>query len=310
MASYCYPDLPRSGLGNLLLVWARAAVFGHINHLPMLGPRWGMIRLGPLFRAESRRRLYYGYFKGSGIVGSLKRSAVLRSHQRIVDPPIGPLSRQDMAASNRVYVFRKSPHWADYFDGIREHRDFVRDALQEMLAARHRQQLERASPPVVGVHVRRGDFRELRPGEDFTQTGGVRAPLAYFQYVMNMIRKIAGATLPVTLFSDGDDSELRELLRMPDVARSRNHSDIVDLLLLARSQIIVSSPGSTFSYWSGFLSDAPVIHERSHVHACTRPAAVNQSVFEGGVSCSDQRWPAFLEDNIRTTARLMSGWPS
>jgi hypothetical protein len=36
-------DLPFAGLGNMLLVWARAAIFAELNHLPMVAPMWNSI---------------------------------------------------------------------------------------------------------------------------------------------------------------------------------------------------------------------------------------------------------------------------
>ena len=299
---YCYADLPRSGLGNLLLLWARATVFAHINSLVLLTPRWGRIRLGPLLRGDRHKRWYTGYFDDGGVGRALRRYRVLRSRPHVVDPPIGPLSRADAAESNRVYVFRQLPHWSDYFAGIREYRDVVGDALYGMLAPTHRRELVGIPPPIVGVHVRRGDLREPKPGEDFRTLGGVRAPLSYFRHLIERIRDIAKTALPVTIFSDGDDSELDELLRMPHVDRSRGRADIVDLLLLSRSRIILTSPGSTFSYWSGFLSNAPIVHEPRHFHTASRPDNVSRHIFEGGVETADGDWPALLVQGIRAIA--------
>ena len=268
----------------------------------LLTPRWGRIRLGPLLRRDRHTRWYTGYFDDGGVVRALRRYRVLLSRSHVVDPPLGPLDRVDAADSNRVYVFRQLPHWSDYFDGIRDYRDFVLEALYGMLAPAHGHELARTPPPIVGVHVRRGDLREPKPGEDFRSLGGVRAPLSYFRQLIERIRDIATTALPVTIFSDGDDSELDELLRMPHVARSRGRPDIVDLLLLSRSRIILTSPGSTFSYWSGFLSNAPIVHEPRHFHTASRPENVSRHLFEGGVETCDGDWPAPLVRCIRAVA--------
>src|SRR5919202_2334278 len=55
-----YPQLPRAGLGNMLLVWARAVLFAHINSLPVVAPTWGKVRIGAYLRGERDKR-YYGH---------------------------------------------------------------------------------------------------------------------------------------------------------------------------------------------------------------------------------------------------------
>ena len=41
MANSCvYAKLPRGGLGNKMLVWARALVFSQRNSLPLFVSRW------------------------------------------------------------------------------------------------------------------------------------------------------------------------------------------------------------------------------------------------------------------------------
>jgi hypothetical protein len=42
------------------------------------------------------------------------------------------------------------------------------------------------------------------------------------------------------------------------------------LILLSRSKIIITSAGSTFSYWAGFLSDSPIIMHPDHIHHSIR----------------------------------------
>jgi len=54
-----YPQLPRAGLGNMLLVWARAVLFADINSIPVIAPNWGQIRIGTYLRGERDKR-YYG----------------------------------------------------------------------------------------------------------------------------------------------------------------------------------------------------------------------------------------------------------
>lgn len=222
---------------------------------------------------------------------------MLLTYPRINEPPFASAQRGPHARA--LYVFSVIPHWRDYFEGIREHRDLVRARLHQAVADRHLRCASNIEPPVVGVHVRCGDFRRLQPGEDFAKVGMVRTPQAYFQDVIGSIRTIRGSELPVTVFSDGSDDELAALLAMPNVVRAAPNADIVDLLLLSKSRVIVASAGSTFGFWAGFLADAALILHPDHIYAPIRPDDVNERFYEGGPGQTAESWPALLQQNIR-----------
>ena len=59
------------------------------------------------------------------------------------------------------------------------------------------------------------------------------------------------------------------------------------MLLLSKSKIIVTSAASTFSYWSGFLSEAPIIMHPDHIH---KPIRANQpsALFEGPFDANNE----------------------
>ena len=66
------------------------------------------------------------------------------------------------------------------FGSIREHRELVKRLIWTNLKPSLHLRVMQAPAPVVAVHIRRGDFRELQPGEDFRKVGGARTPLEYF----------------------------------------------------------------------------------------------------------------------------------
>jgi hypothetical protein len=266
-------QLPRAGLGNSLLVWAKAALFAHLNDLPLRTLGWHRLYVGPLLRGE-RSRFYGGYFKSEGsALERLELAVRLRiagHEQKLFNPSV---ARRQAAKLHtpRWVIFDAIPHWSDYFGELKAHRQFVRTRLHEQLRTSVRRELASCTPPVIGVHARLGDFRPLKPGEDFAKVGCVRTPQQYFIDVIQGIRQAHGAELPVTVFSDGKPHELGELLSLPGVTLAPPRPSIVDLLLLARSQVIVASAGSSFSAWAGFLSDSPVIFHPNHIHARIRP---------------------------------------
>jgi hypothetical protein len=196
-------------------------------------------------------------------------------------------------------VFKDIPSWRDHFGDIRNHRDFIRCRLLVMLRDQYRRELDALQAPVVGVHVRRGDFRSLRLDEDFAHVGGVRTADQYFADLIEQIRHVSGWNLPVTVFSDGTDDEIAFLTRMPGVRRSPATSDIVDLLLMARSRIIITSAGSTFGEWAAFLSEAAVLRHPAHIHAPIRPPQYTELYYEGPAPAKPRDWSGLLLSNVR-----------
>jgi hypothetical protein len=292
--SLCLARLPRAGLGNKLLVWGRARVFANLNGLPFQVTGWNHFSPGAIIRGEIGRQ-YFGHFRGQKEISQWAWLRARALFKKIRDPDVATI----VPAASRIYVFQKVPHWGDYFEHIRDHREMIRTALLDAVAQPFRNQAACLPAPVIGLHVRHGDFRTLKPGEDFARVGLVRTPLTYFKLVVQLIRDVAGAPLPVTVFSDGHPEALAELLALPNVTRHQPRAAITDLLLMSRSRILVTSAGSTFSYWAAFLSEAAVLLHPSHIHAPLRPAAVNGKIFEGPAPSVVGECPALLRDNIR-----------
>lgn len=293
--SFVYANLPRAGLGNMLFVWARALVFAHLNDLPLRTSSWTQPKLGPFLRGERHTRLYWGYFDTRNVLKPWQ-SLRLRRLVHVEEPPLEQLTR---VADRTAYVFSQIPHWADYFVGLKSFRHLIRERLWVMTSEKTQRQLADLSSPCIAVHVRMGDFRRLQVDEDFASVGLVRTPLDYFIDLIEGVRSVAGKELPVTVFSDGKEEELAPLLAISGTRRSTRNPDIVDLLLMAQSQLIICSAGSTFGYWAGFLADAPVLLHPDHIHAPLRPTNVNQQYFEGGVRGPAADWPALFKQNVQ-----------
>ena len=277
MGSVCYARIPRTGLGNALFVWARAFVFSRLNSLPLVVSRWERLRIGWLLRGEPSR-IYAGLFKTVREIPLATWLTAQAKFSRIVEPEVALLRRQ---AENVLYAFDKVPHWRDPFRDIREQRDSIRAALLGMMSRRSQSELAKATMSNVSVHVRLGDFKQLEPGADFSQVGNTRTPFQYFIEVIQMIREQAGWTVPITIFSDGRDEDLRKLTEIPHVRRAKRHSALVDMLLMSRSKIVIPSAGSTLGLWSAFLSDGAVLLHPDHCSFGLRPAYVNEQHYEG-----------------------------
>jgi hypothetical protein len=175
------------------------------------------------------------------------------------------------------------PGWEDYFKDLKDHRQLVSRLLDQLINKKIKEELQTQTSPWIGVHIRMGDFRKMKEGEDFSKLGHVRTPEAYFMHVIETIRTICQDTVPVSVFTNGHRHELESLFSLPGVKMIQGNRDITDMLLLSRSKVIVTSAGSSFSYWSGFLSNAPIIMHPDHISAALRLQDDDLFLFEGPV---------------------------
>ncbi len=290
--------VPKSGLGNQLFPIIKAHVFGALNNLPVVVTGYRQFKIGPYLRGEKSKRNYSNYFRFQKniVLAWFEQQSIqsLTKQGLTAEPPVVHLKEADKKKG--VYLFSEHPHYHDYFSGLRENRDEAQRQLNNVLRKEIVEQVALKKPPIIGVHIRMGDFRKLKAGEDFSQVGATRTPEDYFIDCINQIRSINGSNLPVSIFTDGYRHELQNLLALENVEIIEGNKDIVDMLLLSRSKIIVTSAGSTFSYWSGFLADAPLIMHPDHIYAPIRPTNVNEKFYEGPLVQNNQ--PGLLVQNI------------
>jgi hypothetical protein len=289
--------VPRAGIGNMLLVWARARVFASRNELQMVATGWGTPRVGPWLRGEERKRIYAHYFRPASPFLWSRARLLARLGQEVLDPAA------DAVVSNEnkhgvVYTFSRIPdNGANYFENLSEWRSRLRSDLVRLLSPYCLWYLARAPHPVIGLHVRCGDFRPLQAGETLGRTSA-RTPIDFFCKVVEGIRRVNGRCLSATVFSDGTDADLAPLLALPSVVRAPKNPDFVDLLSLGRSKIVVGSAHSTFSQWGGFLSAGPFV--RPHVEDEKPTRNPGSGVYDGGVDPDPASWPELLLDNLRS----------
>ena len=271
---YCYPRLDRAGLGNCLLVWARAVTFARAHALPLLAPRWVQPRLGAYLRGERVKRLYWNEFTGKGYVTRFRRALILATFPRKSEEEA---SATVAAGARAVIVFEGL---RKYFADIRSHREQVRQELFEIVSPLILEKLEPFPEGFIGMHIRRGDI--MTPGLTQEQLLAKKhyTPLGWF---------IAGALaaradphwrrLPVCVLSDGREPELAALLRVPNCRLVTRGTAIGDLLFLAKAKLLFGTGHSTFSMWASHLGAMPTVYAAGKLDQ--RVFAPEDGVIEG-----------------------------
>ena len=296
MRSIVIASLPKAGLGNKLFVWALAEMFAQINRMPACILGWSYPRIGTIIRHE-RRDIFYGRHLNvnyiQNCIGLIKLGALNRCYE--------PSLSQPMTERGSAYIFNQIPHWKGYFESLHPYRDAVRQSFWALPRSTILDMVGRMKAPTIAIHVRRGDFRELRSGEDFAKVGGVRTPVEYFLRIIRNLRDCAGWDVPVTIFSDGSNQELAQMLALSYVERAPAMPDIGHLMLMARSKVIVASAGSTFSMWAGFLSDAALILHPDHIQGAIRPSSdPHNRLYEGSAVGEWEEWDPVLVRSIQS----------
>jgi hypothetical protein len=274
--------LPNAGLGNQLFPLMHAYLFAQLNDLPVIVIGYHHLKIGPYLRREKSKRTYNQFFCfQKNITGEyldrLRIKKLEKKAEVVMEPQVRKMDAEELR--NKVFVFDEIADYDDYFGRLKDHRQEVKGILNSLVHSRIKNTLKQQEAPVIGVHIRMGDFRKLNKGEEY-RSGHVRTPLEYFVNCIHAIRDLNGNNLPVTIFTDGYKEELQEILKLDNVRIIRKNPDLVDLLLLSKSKIILPTHGSTFSAWAAFLSDAPVVLPFSYQKPL-REGHLYKNVYEG-----------------------------
>lgn len=245
MRGKVYAKIPRSGLGNCMLVWAHALVFAKINNLELITERWWRFRWGAIIRGEKNKRFYKNYFIETPWKKRMKMKFDLLVSPRELDPQIKVIQNTE----NKIFIFIKNFRDRNLFKYLYPHSEFIKNELFELLKDRLKEKHSKCESPVIGIHIRRGDFKI---GNPITSN-------QFFIDAINAIRETTEEVLPVIVFTDAEENEIKDILDLPEISISKNEEDILDILQMSKSKFLILSQSSTFSYWAAFLSEGLVI---------------------------------------------------
>lgn len=244
------------GLGNLLFTWAEFVV-GTVRHgLIPLAPTWPQFKFGPVARNESDKRFYRDLFsRAPGEVSGFKKLRLLSTLPRIPASQFANGEHSRAFMKNRQFVV-EFENAGTLFEKILYDHELVRTELLAITRERHKKGLRSDFRHSISVHVRLGDFR----------VESLQTPIEWFAGAIRVVRETLGCDLPVHIFSDGSDEELRPLLGIPGTARLGFGSSISDILALSSANILIATGGSTFSKWAAYLGRVPVIYPPRTLH--------------------------------------------
>ena len=250
-----------SGLGNLLFVWARAIVCAEKYNFELVWPTWPSIKLGPWIRWEKDKRFYGDLFKSrtckycgfKKYMMLLFKKKVFITDGEAIDVNTLP---QDCLIIYKGYDFGPKGFQMN-FEGIKEYRDVIYKNITENLKSHGRKALSFDASQAINVHVRLGDFTTnttaLNAGKN-----NMRISVKWYADVIRSIRDVVGRDVPVNIFSDGTDQELKELLDMQNVKRVFFGNSVADIIALSKAPVMISS-GSSFSLWARYLGQCSSI---------------------------------------------------
>jgi hypothetical protein len=237
----------------------------------MVTSGWWGIRWGSWLRNEKKKRVYWNHFHETPLSARMSLY-VQKPFSSIVDePPVGPTR---LPQKPTIYQFSNPCVQTDLFEHIRQHREFIRAEIYNLVKPHVLKQLSCIEAPEIAIHIRRGDFKYGNPV----------TPVSYFLDCIRFIRVQTKRSLAVTVFTDAGTEEIGEVLKLENVRLAVKKPDILDILQMSQSRIIILSQSSTFSYWAAFLSEAIVIKPIGDWQGSLRPEEINRHRFEGKVS--------------------------
>jgi len=245
--------LPNAGLANKLLVWSRSVVFANmhgLSHSNVVAYPWVDFHPKRILRLDKDQRVYSGFVTNDFI--NLFRSFSLK--KTIIEPR---LTIDKIEHIN--YVFKVTPSKEDYFYEIREYGKLIRESLWSIVKPSIKEKVLSAKQYDVAVHIRRGDF----PSE-------LQVPISTIEKIIQKFKESYGEDISFLIFSDGYDSEFKELLKYSNVSFIEGNDPIFELLLMSKARVIIPSVRSTYSYFASYISSAFVLRHYNDNYARIR----------------------------------------
>ena len=143
------------------------------------------------------------------------------------------------------------------FSGLENYRTMISNTIMSSLRKKGENALKFDAKNAINVHVRLGDFSKSKELLD-SGANNVRIDIQWYIATIKKIRAAVGWTVPVNVFSDGKEEEIRPLLELEKVRRVTFGNSIADIIALSKADLLIAS-GSSFSLWARFLGNCSSI---------------------------------------------------
>ena len=249
-----------AGLGNILFPWATALVYAKNNNLQRIQTTWKNLKIGTFLRKERDKRMYMDLFTGDDGISGFKKFWLLNF-------------------TNQVKYFSDMD---SLFEPFKNDHVLVKSELLNIISPHHVKKAMEFNNNSIAIHIRMGDF--INPdNEDVLRKGNwnYRLPIQWYKSIIEKIREVSN--IPIYIFSDADDEDLKDILELENCKRAYFGSAISDMIALSNARVLVSS-SSTFSMWASFLGQIPTIWFPGQI----RQKLINNStIFEGEMDYND-----------------------
>lgn len=241
-----------NGLGNLMLTWARCLSQANRHGWRMVWPTWGSFKPKNWRVNPYDHRTYTNLFRPTDrYITGWRKPWCLARHRWISEKE----AQQGPVQAGTVVEFRGMEGFFAPF--VQDH-ELVYTELRRMARPVHQAAFSEPRPAPIGIHVRRGDFIRRGNDEEIRSSHNSLLPLGWYIDALIAVRKKVGVDVPAFVFSDGTETELRDLLALPAVRRIDYGSGLGDMFGLSRSRLLIAS-GSTFSMWGSYLGQVPTL---------------------------------------------------
>ena len=249
-----------AGLGNILFPWATALVYAKNNNLQRIQTTWKNLKIGTFLRKERDKRMYMDLFTGDDGISGFKKFWLLNF-------------------TNQVKYFSDMDR---LFEPFKNDHVFVKSELLNIISPHHVKKAMEFNNNSIAIHIRMGDFKNP-DNEDVLRKGAwnYRLPIQWYKNIISKIREVSD--MPIYIFSDAKNTELKEILDIDNCNRAYFGSAISDMIALSRCKILVSS-ASTFSMWASFLGQMPTIWFPGQMR---QKLIINEKLFEGEIDYND-----------------------
>jgi hypothetical protein len=193
MKSVVYINLPKAGLGNKLMVWARGYVFAKKHNLSIYRSSWFYLNVGPWIRNEKKKRIYLYFFKNRDIQSTLVALFIpIIPNKFIKKNPVN----YDPSQKFIIYWFEWNGDVYDFFSNQLKNREIIKEGILSQLTNNILLKVQELQNPLIGVHIRKGDwkFNSLYLQNSY-----------YIDKIFDLRKALDNPNMEVTIFSDGKE---------------------------------------------------------------------------------------------------------